>query len=251
MTFSCKLSALDSSIWVCHVCLTAEWTHQSQTSARSGAPARQCVAFHRASIPSFWVSTFMEFLSYFRGKILTFFSYKRRTGRLKDINRGPMGQEQQPTLWLRSVTPADLKSGNLMPAVSGTAWKRSKQDVLMEETKNATLDRDTIWRGNTVSYDRTTCQGHMSEMGGEENPKQTQSEKYWGWRYLWRAQALCLFVLKALLSTKPYTHLMSINPNPKWWYQHTHICTLLSLSNLAPFTDQNSPRLSKPANSLM
>lgn len=28
------------------------------------------------------------------------------------------------TRWLRSVTPADLKSGNLMPAVSGTAWGR-------------------------------------------------------------------------------------------------------------------------------
>lgn len=162
MTFSCKLSALDSSIWVCHVCLTAEWTHQSQTLARSGAPARQCVAFHRTSIPSFWVSTFMEFLSYFRGKILTFFSYKRRTGRLKDINRGPMGQEQQPTLWLRSVTPADLKSGNLMPAVSGTAWKRSKQDVLMEETKTQHLI-ETLSEGETLfpmtePPARATCQ---------------------------------------------------------------------------------------------
>lgn len=129
----------------------------------SGASARRCAGFHRACIPCFWVSTFTEFLSYFRGKILTFFSYKRRTGRLKDINRGPRGPEQQPTLWLRSVTPADLKSGNLMPAVSGTAWKRSKQDVLMEETRNTGLDRDAIWRGNTVSYDReppavATCQ---------------------------------------------------------------------------------------------
>lgn len=46
---------------------------------------------------------------------------RRQTRRLKDINRGPKGPGQQPTLWLRSVTPADLKSGNLMPAVSGTA----------------------------------------------------------------------------------------------------------------------------------
>lgn len=81
----------------------------------------------------------MEFLSYFRGKNLTFFSCKRmrrEPGKVKDINRGPMGTGQEPpTLWLRSVTPADLKSGNLMPAVSGTAWKRLRQDVLMEETQ--------------------------------------------------------------------------------------------------------------------
>lgn len=34
------------------------------------------------------------------------------------------------TLWLRSVTPADLKSGNLMPAVSGTAWRRNNSLIL-------------------------------------------------------------------------------------------------------------------------
>lgn len=180
VTLSCKLFGSDSSICVCHVCPTAEWTHHSQTRASSGAPARQCAGFHRASIPSFWVSTFVAFLSYFRGKILTFFSYKRRTGRLKDINRGPTGPEQQPTLWLRSVTPADLKSGNLMPAVSGTAWKRSKQDVLMEETKTQHLI-ETLSEGETL-FPMTeppamaTCQS----WGEEENPKQTRREKYRG-----------------------------------------------------------------------
>lgn len=33
-------------------------------------------------------------------------------------------EEATLTLWLRRVTPADLKSGNLMPAVSGTAWRK-------------------------------------------------------------------------------------------------------------------------------
>lgn len=39
--------------------------------------------------------------------------------------------ENSRTLWLRSVTPADLKSGNLMPAVSGTAWGRSYEDQVV------------------------------------------------------------------------------------------------------------------------
>lgn len=36
------------------------------------------------------------------------------------------------TLWLRSETPADLKSGNLMPAVSGTACHWTDERALEE-----------------------------------------------------------------------------------------------------------------------
>lgn len=38
------------------------------------------------------------------------------------------------TLWLRSDTPADLKSGNLIPAVSGTAWKK-KRHLLINQIR--------------------------------------------------------------------------------------------------------------------
>ena len=44
------------------------------------------------------------------------------------------------TLWLRSVTPADLKSGNLMPAVSGTVYKKNKSDKIQNKTPLWTLD---------------------------------------------------------------------------------------------------------------